>query len=118
MKKLIYIIALIALVGCNDYDEEPFQPDRDFLTGKSYRADNPNHEFEYLLLLFTSETTVEGWSKEPYKTVRKDWTGSFVIDKHIRKLTINYDSTYLGGSVQKERIFLVVEGVDYTFYLE
>lgn len=95
MRKLIilaFVFATVLSTSCSKDEIDDFITPEDIsgTTWKCTSGEAFGEDLEYALLVFTSTTAVEGWTKYIVDDVQKDWTGTFTIsDDRISVLSEN-----------------------------
>jgi hypothetical protein len=97
MRKLILLAFVFATVLTTSYSKGEIN---DFTTpenisGTTWKCTSGTHwheDLEYCLLIFTSTTVVEGWTKIKDEAEQKGWTGSFSISNDSISITFEDES--------------------------
>lgn len=118
MKTLLAIalvMVTIYMISCTKDDNIDYtQPEN--LSGTTWKCSSGpdwDEDCEYALLIFTSVTTVEGWSKYIGEEQERDWTGTFSISNNT--ITMNHGGYSYSGSIEGSSIRLVLNSKTYVF---
>lgn len=117
MKKLIFLTMAIGAVittSCNKDKIEDFTK-LENLSGTTWKSTSgPLEDYtEYVLLIFTSTSTVEGWTKAPNKGEKKDWTGTFTLSND--RISITYGSELFTGIIEGNTLTTTFDGEEFIF---
>lgn len=123
MKKLILSLFILTCIFLSSCSKDYTNPDD--LNGTTWKFDGSNLEqntsLEYALLVFTSRSVVEGWSKEFDQDQVNDWIGTYNISGET--IVVNYDDNSISnnsfsGVISDETINCTISNVSYLFELE
>lgn len=115
---LTIALATALTISCSK-DEIDDYTNPENLSGTSWKCSSVNtwdESLEYALLVFTSKTTVEGWTKTTDQAVQKDWTGSFTISND--RISISFEDDSITGTIEAEKMNLTIDGELFIFYKE
>jgi len=109
MKKIIFlpIIFIVLLATSCSKDKIVDYTKSENLSGtkwKSTTVADLDKNIEYVLLTFTSSSTVELWSKYIGEAEQKNWSGSFSISND--RISILYDDNEITGTIVGETMNL------------
>ncbi len=119
MKKLTFIAILFTTLlttSCfTDYEDDDVEPSANLSSTSwlSTSSNNWDEDFEYLVLVFTTSSQVEIWSKMVNEGAEtKDDTGSYTISGS--SITVDLGSLSLSGTFSAES--MTVSGDGDTYY--
>ncbi len=120
MRKLILLAVVFATIlttSCSKDDNVDFTNPENIsgTTWKCTSGTDWDEDHEYILMIFTSTTTVEGWSKEPNEEEELDWSGSFTISDDQISLSSNAVDIIITGIIDDENMTLTMAGGTYIF---
>ena len=118
MKKSIFLIITIIAVfitSCSKNEIVDYTKPENLsgTTWKCTTGTNWEADIEYLLLVFTSTTNVELWTKLVNETVRKDGIGLYTISNDT--ISILFEDELLTGIINGEKINLRSDGNIFPF---
>lgn len=122
MRKLIilaFVFATVLTTSCSKDEIDDFTKPEN-ISGTTWKCTSGTdwaEDLEYALLIFTSTTVVEGWTKEVAEGKQKDWTGSFTISND--RISISYsddgDGETFTGIIEGENMNLTIDEGTYVF---
>ncbi len=104
---LLFSIAIITSCSKDEIDDFTKLENISGTTWECTSGIDWDEDLEYALLIFTSTTTVEGWTKYIDEGEQKDWTGSFTISND--RISISYDDDSFTGIIEGESMNLTIE---------
>lgn len=110
------VLATVLTISCSKDEIDDFTNPEN-LSGTSWKCSSVDiwdESLEYALLIFTSKTAVEGWTKNTDQAAQKDWTGSFTISND--RISISYEDDSLTGIIEGEKMDITIDGETFIFY--
>jgi hypothetical protein len=118
MKKLILLIIIftsILTTSCTkDEKDDSISPEN--ISGTTWKCTSGTDWFEdleYALLIFTSTSTAQGWTKEIDELEQKDFDGSFTISNN--QIFISHEDGSVTGIIDGGNMTTIIDGETYVF---
>ena len=119
MRKIIllaFVFATILTTSCSKDEIDDFTNPESIsgTTWKYISVTDMDEDLEYALLIFTSTTMVEGWTKFMDEVEQKDWTGSFTISNDQISISYDEDESFT-GIIDGENMNITIDGETLIF---
>lgn len=118
MRKLIllaFVFATILTTSCSkDEIDDYTKPEN--ISGTNWKCTSGtdwDEELEYALLIFTSKTIVEGWTKYVGYGEHKDWIGFFSISND--RISITHEDDSFTGIIDGKTMTTTIDGETFVF---
>jgi hypothetical protein len=112
---LAFVFATVLTTSCSKDEMDDFTNPEN-ISGTTWKCTSGTYwdeDLEYALLIFTSTTAVEGWTKYVDEGEQKDWTGAFSISND--RISITYEDESFTGIIDGKTMNTTIDGGTYIF---